>query len=143
MKLKTILFWFEITIFSLNINMKLQFFLNVENKIVVVQFANEILIINNEITIKIFIHDEFESKTLWNYKYIENNNQLNFIKTIYSNFMITICKILTLSKSWQRFFLTIAEAVREQILIVWQWYHVLKSTWWDIMKHNEAFVIVA
>ena len=64
--------------------------MNVENKIVAVQFANEILIINNEITIKIFIHDEFENKTLWNYEYIKNNDQLNFIKTIYSNFMITI-----------------------------------------------------
>ena len=45
--------------------MKLQiFFLNAENKIVVVQFANEILIINNEITIKNFIYDKFENKTL-------------------------------------------------------------------------------
>ena len=45
--------------------MKLQnFFLNAENKIVVAQFANEILIIDNEITIENFIHDEFESKTL-------------------------------------------------------------------------------
>ena len=45
--------------------MKFQnFFLNVENKIVVVQFANKILIINNKITIKNFIHDEFENKTL-------------------------------------------------------------------------------
>ena len=45
--------------------MKFQnFFLNVENKIVVVQFANEILIINNEITIKNFIYDEFKNKTL-------------------------------------------------------------------------------
>ena len=40
------------------------FFLNVENKVVVVQFANEILIMNNEIMIKNFIHDEFENKTL-------------------------------------------------------------------------------
>ena len=64
--------------------------MNVENKVVVVQFANEILIIDNEITIKNFIHDEFKNKTLWNYKYIDNNDQLNFIKMIYSNFMITI-----------------------------------------------------
>ena len=80
--------------------MKLQiFFLNAENKIVVVQFANEILIINNEITIKNFIYDKFENKTLWNYKYIENNNQLNFIKTIYSNFMITV-SIAQYLKNW-------------------------------------------
>ena len=45
--------------------MKLQnLFLNVENKIVVVQFANKILIIDNEITIKNFIYDKFENKTL-------------------------------------------------------------------------------
>ena len=45
--------------------MRLQnFFLSVENKIAVVQFANEILAIDNEITIENFIHDEFESKTL-------------------------------------------------------------------------------
>ena len=45
--------------------MKLQnLFLNIENKIVAIQFANEILIIDNEITIKNFIHDEFENKTL-------------------------------------------------------------------------------
>ena len=91
MNLKTTSFWLEITIFSLNINMKFQnFFLSAENKTVIAQFANEILIINNEITIKNFIHDEFENKTLWNHEYINNNDQLNLIKTIYSNFMITI-----------------------------------------------------
>ena len=63
--LKATLFWLEITVFSLSINMRLQnFFLSAENKIVVAQFANEILIIDNEITIENFIHDEFESKTL-------------------------------------------------------------------------------
>ena len=41
-----------------------KFFLSVENKTVVAQFANEILTIDNEITIENFIHDEFESKTL-------------------------------------------------------------------------------
>ena len=45
--------------------MKLQnLFLNVENKIVAAQFANEVLIIDNEITIENFTHDELENKTL-------------------------------------------------------------------------------
>ena len=89
--LKTTSFWFEITIFSLSINIKFQnFFLNVKNKTVAAQFANKILIIDNEITIENFIHDEFENKTLWSHKYIENNDQLSFIKTIYSNFMTTV-----------------------------------------------------
>ena len=44
--------------------MKLQnLFLNAENKIVAAQFANEILAIDNEITIKNFTHDELEGKT--------------------------------------------------------------------------------
>ena len=40
------------------------FFLNVKNKIAVVKFANEILIINNNVTIENFIVDKKKNKTL-------------------------------------------------------------------------------
>ena len=91
MNLKAISFWFEITILSLSINMKLQnSSLNAENKTAAAQFANEILTIDNEITIENFTHDELENKTSWSHEYIKNNDQLNFIKTIYSNLMTTV-----------------------------------------------------
>ena len=94
MNLKTTLFWIEIEILRLIINMRLQnLFLNIENKIVAVEFANEILIIDNNVTIENPTADEKRNKMLWRHKFIENNEQLNFIKTIYFNLIITLSTI--------------------------------------------------
>ena len=63
--LKTTLFWIEIEVLRLIINMRLQnFSLNIENKVAVIEFANEILIINNNIMIKNSIADKRKNKTL-------------------------------------------------------------------------------
>ena len=62
-------------------------------------------------------------------KRIQRNN-FNFFKSIND-----LCKTLTLSRFWQRLFLTIAMTIRERTLIAWQWYHALKSTW---RSNNEA-----
>ena len=40
------------------------FFLNIKNIVVVIEFANEILIINNNVTIENFIANKKKNKTL-------------------------------------------------------------------------------
>ena len=91
--IQIISFWKNIYILRLTINMRFQNrTLNKKNRFAVVNFAREIIESDNAIT-TIIQNDDDKENISWNHEFIENNSQLNLIKTLYFDFEIRFSNI--------------------------------------------------
>lgn len=91
MNLKATPFWVEVEVLRLTINMRLQDpSLSAEGKAAAAEFADEVLAIGNGVTVENPTADEKGGKAPWRHGFIESNDQLDLIKTIYPNLMTTL-----------------------------------------------------